>query len=562
MDDHMNDAPSRNEAAGGEETAGPAGAAGAAAAGRWLRRAVISGPAADVKNAWRGLLAATGREVRNLGNAPAEMFPHFTVDGHWRLLDVNTVSGMTDGHYEHGNWTAGFSLGVLWLDALGGEGGSGDHSHPVREAKRRLTVLAARSGDHTTHDLGFLFYPSFALGHQLGWVSDTGAEPALRAARQLFLRYNPRTQLIQAFGPVGQPGLAGTSTIDTMMNVPLLFWAARHGEDPMLADAARRHARTSARLYFRPDGSTHHLLSVDPVSGALRERGTFQGAAGGSCWSRGQAWAVSGFAWAYGVTGEWELLEAAERAAAYFFDHLPPNAVPPWDFTAGDGSTLDASASAAVALGCLFLAESHPDRTAAATYGAAANALLGALADNCLNTDEKRDGLLEHSCYSRPHNLGTDSATAWGDFYFGLALALAAGKIPVSMLLQDLAALSGPSARHRSPSRRMSFTVCAARRTEGPDRGDAPFGQVHRPARTAALRWRPASICSRLRPRVSGMKRAVKATRAAHRPAYSQKVPAVPTACRSVRNVSDTTKFMPQLANSVTLIAVPRTASG
>jgi unsaturated chondroitin disaccharide hydrolase len=435
----MNDLSSTQDTAARPDTAAgaeaPALPAGAAAATRWLRRAGSQRPDPGVRDSWAALLVATAREAEALAREPATLFPHYTVDGRWRLLDIGAVSGMADGHYEHGNWTAGFSLGVLWLDALGRAAGPGDAASPmIREARRRLAPLAPRAADHTTHDLGFLFYPSVALGHDLGWVDLASAQPALQAARQIYLRYNPRTQLIQAFGPARQPGLAGTSTIDTMMNLPLLFWAARHGADHVLADAALRHARTSARLYFRPDGSTYHLLTLDPVSGELLGRGTFQGAGDGSCWSRGQAWAVAGFAWAYGVSRERELLEAADRAAAYFFGHLPADAVAPWDFTAAGDGIRDASASAAVALGCLFLTESHPESAAAEAYRAAGNAILGALARDCLNTGPTTDGLLLHSCYSKPHNLGTDSATAWGDFYFTLAMALAAGKIPISTL--------------------------------------------------------------------------------------------------------------------------------
>ena len=35
-------------------------------------------------------------------------------------------------------------------------------------------------------------------------------------------------------------------------------------------------------------------------------------------------------------------------------------------------------------------------------------------------------GLLRHSCYSKPHNEGVDSATMFGDFFFVEALCRAA----------------------------------------------------------------------------------------------------------------------------------------
>jgi unsaturated chondroitin disaccharide hydrolase len=419
-------------------------AAGSAAAEQWLQRSGNLNRAIDLQPAWNRLLLTMKREAKILRDGPPRMFPHFTVEDRWELLDVDRVSRLLDSRYEHGNWTAGFSIGLLWLNALNSEGiPSNDGESAARTARRRLEVLATRADDHTTHDLGFLFYPSYAFGQLLGHLNSDDVKPALQAARQLASRYNPRTQLLQAFGPIGHRELAGTSTIDTMMNLPLLFWAGAHGGDPLLLDIARRHARSSARLYFRADGSTYHLLTLDPISGALLKRGTFQGAGDESCWSRGQAWATCGFAWAFGMTGEWELLEAAERAATYFLERLPETAIPPWDFTTVNEDTKDASASAAVALGCLILAELHPDREGGMFYKKAGNAILDILSGTCLNSDPNRDGILQHSCYSKPHDLGTDSATGWGDFFFSLALAVAAGRLPVRVLLNGLVKLSG-----------------------------------------------------------------------------------------------------------------------
>src|SRR5690606_31894716 len=243
--------------------------------------------------------------------------------GRWRLLDAGQRSSWSGTTYEHGNWTAGFWHGVQWLRAYGA-----DDAGSAELAARRLADLEDRADDTTTHDLGFLFFPSYVLGHRLGYVDRERVVVAHRAAALLARRFNARGGYLQAFGAIGDARSAGTSTIDTMLNLPLLWWASADGGDPALFEAARWHARTSARLYFRPDGSTYHLLHFDPLSGALATRGTFQGAGTDSCWSRGQAWAVCGFAWAYAATGEPELLDAAERASGYFVDRLPPTGVP------------------------------------------------------------------------------------------------------------------------------------------------------------------------------------------------------------------------------------------
>jgi unsaturated chondroitin disaccharide hydrolase len=381
-------------------------------------------------HAWDSFLAAATREFERSRSWPEDLFPHFTENGRWQLLPIDATSRwLTGGTYEHGNWTAGFWFGVMWLLALGTK-----DREVAAVAHERLDRLATRASDSTTHDLGFLFYPSYVLGHHTGFVTREETAPATRAARMLARRFNFRGAYIQAFGPIGDDRSAGTSTIDTMVNLPLLWWAGGHG-DLVLHDIGRRHARTSARLFVREDGSTYHLSRFDPVSGAVAHRGTFQGAADASCWSRGQAWGVCGFAWAHAATGEPELLAAAERTAAYFWDHLPPDGVPPWDFSdESPRAERDASASAIAALGILVLGRTHPDERQRAHYWMQGTELLGRLAE-CVNDGEETEGILLRSCYSKPHGLGMNCAAAWGDFWFGLAAALAVAAVPLDAVL-------------------------------------------------------------------------------------------------------------------------------
>lgn len=347
------------------------------------------------------------------------------------MLDVDARSAWNGDFYEHGNWTAGFWFGVMWLLGL-----AEDDSGAVDLARGRLKGLEPRADDGTTHDLGFLFYPSIVLGTQLGSLEESHALLAWRAADTLARRFNPRGDFIQAFGPIGDARSAGTSTIDTMMNLPLLWWAYAYGGDSILLEVARRHARTSARLFLRKDGSTFHLNRFDPISGALIHRGTYQGSADTSCWSRGQSWAICGFAWAFGATGEPELLLAAERSAAYFWDRLPPDGVPPWDFSdETPKAARDASASAIAAVGALVLGEVHPDGRSRSRYAGLGSELLGQMAASCVNRDPGQEGILLRSCYSKPQGLGLDGATAWGDFFLGLGLAIATGQVSVRSVL-------------------------------------------------------------------------------------------------------------------------------
>jgi hypothetical protein len=82
------------------------------------------------------------------------------------------------------------------------------------------------------------------------------AELARRAARTLLARRHA-SGLIQAWGDLTDTLAAGSSTIDTMMNLPLLWWADRRGVVGA-GPAATRHAELTAELYVRADGTTFH----------------------------------------------------------------------------------------------------------------------------------------------------------------------------------------------------------------------------------------------------------------------------------------------------------------
>ena len=139
----------------------------------------------------------------------------------------------------------------------------------------------------------------------------------------------------------------------------------------------------------------------------------------------------------YAVTRESELLAGAERASAYYESASKPGELPPWDFaeTAPDAPR-DSSAAAAMALGHLVLAHVHPDGTGRRRYEESADRLLATLSRLALNRDPDVDGILQHSCYSVPQGVGVDGATAWGDFYYGLAMAVRHGVVPLGRLLE------------------------------------------------------------------------------------------------------------------------------
>jgi unsaturated chondroitin disaccharide hydrolase len=374
------------------------------------------------------LLEVARRSVERTHALVGEAFPHVTEGGRWKTLSGLDRPRWEAGAWRHGNWTGGFWVGCLWLALRA----TGDPRYGTW-ARQAVGRLAGREADDTTHDLGFLFYPSHVLGDALQ-NDEALRDRALVAAQRVAARFVPGGGYIQAWGPRGHAEWMGTSTIDTMMNLPLLWWAARHAGQGRAFEVARAHAATTRRHFFRADGSTYHLLRYDPTTGAPERKTTFQGHGDESCWARGQSWAIAGFAIAYRETGDREDLAAAEAAAAHFLRRLPADGVPYWDF---DDPTIpeaprDSSAGAIAAHGLLELAAAHPDAAARERHRAAAARLLGALEARCENADpDAADGLLLHGCYSRPHGEGVDGALIWGDyFYLHARLWLAWGRRP------------------------------------------------------------------------------------------------------------------------------------
>lgn len=143
------------------------------------------------------------------------------------------------------------------------------------------------------------------------------------------------------------------------MNLDLLFWAAIELRDPKLRDIAVNHARMTQRHHIRPDSSTFHVVNFDQATGNVKAKMTNQGYSDDSCWSRGQSWAITGFAQTYSWTRDKAFLTTARECADYFLAHLPSNGVPYWDFSAPvtQDTPTDTSAAVIACYGMLLLHE-------------------------------------------------------------------------------------------------------------------------------------------------------------------------------------------------------------
>jgi unsaturated chondroitin disaccharide hydrolase len=355
-------------------------------------------------------LAFAEGQVAQLIEKHPDFFPIYTVHGRW--------------HHEGElwtDWTGGFLAGMMWQFHLR----THDPTWRVR-AEHYSKLLEHRQHDRNVHDLGFIF-----LNTYLPWYELTH-DPALHdvlvgAGRTLAMRFLERGQYLHSF--VAPESLF----IDIMMNVPIVFYAAKETGDAELRRKADAHCRTTRDTIVRADGSTAHEGIFDLETGAFLKQTTHQGLRGDSAWARGLAWSLYGYSKCYGLTGDPEWLAVAERNADYWLSHLPPDKVPYWDFDADLaqpapwGAQKETSAGAIAASGLLDLATQTKSSHKAVAYRQTAIDMLDALCAPQYLADQTPgwEGILKHGVYHTAKNLGVDESVMWGEFFFVEALTKA-----------------------------------------------------------------------------------------------------------------------------------------
>lgn len=347
------------------------------------------------------------QQVRHLIEKHPGFYPMYTQNGKWKH------EGPAWTH-----WCDGFLPGMMWIFQSRHEPGSADAKYWLEQATRYTTPLEPRKHDRDVHDLGFIFLSTYYRWYQL--TRDPALNDVLiQAGRTLAMRFNEKGQYLRSF--VAENSLF----IDIMMNVGIIFYAARETGDRKLRDIALRHSFTTRRYLVRGDGSTSHEGLFDLDNGAFLQQTTHQGYRGDSCWSRGLAWALYGFSSCYEYTRDPRFLATAQACADYYISHCPSDGVPPWDFNAPPESRvlLDTSAAAITAAGLHRLCRLVADPLKGHFYWSTAQLILRSLCEKHLaRRDPKWEGILKGGVYHLHKELGVDESVMWGEFFFVEAL--------------------------------------------------------------------------------------------------------------------------------------------
>ena len=330
-----------------------------------------------------------------------------------------------------GRWTGGFWVGQLWLALLA----SGDARYRTL-AEAALARLEVRLGRDNVLN-GLVFYYGAALGAQLDGNA-LGASMGRRGAVALASRFMPGPGFI----PLGHDSGSltgdanGETNIDGVPGMGLLWWAAREGGEPKLAELAARHVRRHVELCQRTDGSLYQAALVDPSSGATLRLYSPRGyAADTSTWARAQSWGLMGFVQAYAWTQAPFFLDAAMRAADWWLGAVPADGVAFWDFDdpAIPATERDTSATAMTACALLKLSRLAPAAAQREKYGQAGARTVRALVNRYLVPthpgDTRPRGMLTEGCWQRNQGMSTRHELVWGDYYLLEALMLLTGRL-------------------------------------------------------------------------------------------------------------------------------------
>lgn len=315
------------------------------------------------------------------------------------------------------DWTSGFFPGVLWyLFDLTGD------VQWKEKAIAYTSKIEPEKWNAGTHDMGFKIYCSFGNGYRL--TNDQAyREVIIQSAKTLSKRFNSKTGCIRSWDHSGDKW-AYPVIIDNMMNLELLFAAAKITGDSLFYRMAVSHANTTMKNHFRPDNSSYHVIDYDSITGKVLQKNTHQGYSHESAWSRGQAWGLYGYTMCYRETKDIKYLRQAEQIAGFIFNHpnLPKDLVPYWDYNVPGipNEPRDASAAAITASALYELGNYSSNGK---NYRGVANKIVQNLTSKYRAVAGGSCGfILIHCTGSKPSETEVDVPLNYADYYYLEAL--------------------------------------------------------------------------------------------------------------------------------------------
>ena len=353
------------------------------------------------------------------------------VDSKLRKIAVRSKGLAADGVDENGrhidrapiNWTSGFfgGLNAMMYEYTGAK----EYLECAQACEKTLDKALYENAFDLHHDVGFQWHIlSGALYRILG--DKASRTRNFYAATTLSSRFVIDGGFIKAWN--GKEAMNWT-IIDSLMNLPLLYWASEETGDDRFKRVAMAQADTALCDHLRPDGSIAHIVEHDRETGEPVKTYAGQGFCEGSSWSRGQSWGVYGFTLSYIHTGEQRYLDGAKQVANYFIANCCDDWLPRIDFRApAEPVYYDSTAGLIAACGLIELGRLLGEHEGGMYTNAAIN-LLRAISDSFGNYDEDNDYIIGYGSARypipdkfTPKQAGVHMSIIYADYFFAEAL--------------------------------------------------------------------------------------------------------------------------------------------
>ncbi len=334
------------------------------------------------------------------------------IDSNMEKFKTNFPSACTTEHRyrikANDDWTNGFYVGMILIAYEYSQ----DEKY-LEYAKQLGDSMIERIDnrfviDH--HDIGFLLLPSITALYRL-----TGEQKyydySIKGADILCERYHSDAKFIQAWGPMDDDS-EYRLIVDSLINLPLLFWAYKQTADEKYQVIYRNHFNSVISNGIRDDFTSYHTYYYNrdtklPAIGKQQ-----QGFSEDSCWARGQGWILLGTMLFNNHEPNQLAVETFNGCSQYVKQKTSIDKIPYWDyiFDATSNQYHDSSAAAINALAHIYAEGIDSEYSKQIT--------LQLLNDYTTREQSNNDGLLAKGLYAYRQNKGIGEENLWGDYYF------------------------------------------------------------------------------------------------------------------------------------------------
>lgn len=358
-------------------------------------------------NWYKTALNQTIEKLSNTTERTKDSLPHVSIDGVY-----------SDESKNPSWWTNGFYAGLLWM--LYKDTNNSKYKDLAIKVEHKLDpVLNGFYG--VDHDAGFQWHLSSVARYKILNEEDARRKGFI-AASHLAGRFNPNGNYLRAWnwhGDKTNDPLTGFSIIDSMMNIPLLYWATEETNDPRYKNTAMKVADMVLDTFIRDNGSVHHIMNFNPHTGEFIDAHGGQGYSPDSTWTRGNAWCIYGMALSYKYTKKKEYLNAFKKVAKHFIEELGTDTVPVWDFESPKNTHHIKDSSAGAIAACGMLEVANFDDEESEFFRQHGERILRNLYENHTSFgNEQEEAVLLMGTVNCPAKKHINTPIIYGDFFF------------------------------------------------------------------------------------------------------------------------------------------------